>query len=175
MHLIVVLRRTDIITEEQGYHRDQIGKPELDKILPEADDKGHDQEVRKEEEVFPRPQSLHIVHDHQVQVQVHDGHQPGDQVFSSEVEMIRDDEDIGGRKVDQRADIQTKTEIGDNTDEVSDEDEKDKLVEPDRLFPFRRSIVFPETGIDDVLIEGLNKYEWVAHRIRIRVFLPPYT
>jgi hypothetical protein len=89
--------------------------------------------------------------------------------------MIGDDKDIGGRKIDQRADIQTITEIGDNTDEVGDEDEQDELVEPDRLLLFRWGIVFPEAGIDDVLIEGLNKYERVAHRIRIRVFLHPYT
>jgi hypothetical protein len=27
------------------------------------------------------------------------------------------------------------------------------------------SIVFPKTGIDDILIERLKKYEWVAHRM----------
>ena len=93
----------------------------------------------------------------------------------SQVEMIGDDKYIGCAKVDQRADIQTKIKVRDDADEMRHENEEDELVEPYRLFPFGRCIVIPQAGIDYILVKGLNKYEWVAHRIRIRVFLPPYT
>ena len=42
--------------------------------------------------------------------------------------MIGDDEDIGGAKVDQCADIEAKTEIGNNTDKMRYKNEEDKLV-----------------------------------------------
>ena len=42
---------------------------------------------------------------------------------------------------------------------------EDELVETYRLFPFGVSIFFPKAGIDDILIERLKKYEWVAHRM----------
>ena len=85
--------------------------------------------------------------------------------------MIGDDKDIGGAKVDQRADIEAKTEIRDYTDKVRYKDEKDKLVETYRLFPFGMGIVFPNAGIDDIFIEGLKKYEWVAHRMWNKSFI----
>jgi hypothetical protein len=50
------------------------------------------------------------------------------------------------------------------------ENEKDELVETDRLFPFGMRILFPKAGIDDILIERLKKYEWVTHRIWNRGF-----
>ena len=89
--------------------------------------------------------------------------------------MIGDDKNIGGTEIDQRTDIKAKTEIGDDTDKVSNKNEQDELVEPDRLLPFRWGIVIPEAGIDDVLIERLDKHEGVAHGIRIRVFSYPFT
>ena len=54
---------------------------------------------------------------------------------------------------------------------MSDEDEQDELVEPDRLLPFGRSIFIPQSGIDYVLIEG-SKYrnDRVTHRNRINEF-----
>ena len=79
--------------------------------------------------------------------------------------MIGDDKDIGGAEVDQCADIQAKTEIGNNTDKMRYKNEEDKLVETYRLFPFGMGIVFPKAGIDDILIERLKKYEWVVHRM----------
>ena len=79
--------------------------------------------------------------------------------------MIGDNEDIRRAEVDQCTDIQAKTEIGDNADKMRDKNEEDELVETYRLFPFGMSILFPETGIDDVLIERLKKYERVAHRM----------
>jgi hypothetical protein len=79
--------------------------------------------------------------------------------------MIGYDKDIGGAKVDQCADIEAKTEVGNNTDKMRYKNEEDELVETYRLFPLGMSIVFPKTGIDDILIERLKKYEWVAHRM----------
>ena len=79
--------------------------------------------------------------------------------------MIGNDKNIGGAKVDQCADIEAKTKVGDNTDKMRYENEEDKLVETYRLFPFGMSILLPKTGIDYILIERLKKYEWVAHRM----------
>lgn len=79
--------------------------------------------------------------------------------------MIGYDKDIGRAKVDQCADIKAKTEVGNNTDKMRYKNEKDELVETYRLFPFGMSILFPKAGIDDILIERLKKYEWVAHRM----------
>jgi hypothetical protein len=79
--------------------------------------------------------------------------------------MIGYDKDIGGAKIDQRADIEAKTEVGNNTDKMRNKNKKDELVETYRLFPFGMGIVFPKAGIDDILIERLKKYERVAHRM----------
>ena len=71
--------------------------------------------------------------------------------------MIGDDEEIGGAKVDQRADIKPKTEVGDDADKVRDKDQQDELVEPGRLLSFGRGIFLPEPGIDNILIKGPEK------------------
>ena len=73
--------------------------------------------------------------------------------------MIGDDEDIGGAEVDQGADIKTKSEIGDDGHEVRDQDQQDKLVEPDGLFPFGRVMLIPQPGIDYILVKGLEEQD----------------
>ena len=59
--------------------------------------------------------------------------------------MIGQDKDVGCAQVDQRADIETEGEIGDDADEMRYEYQQDELVEPDRLFPFVGRIVLPQT------------------------------
>ena len=59
--------------------------------------------------------------------------------------MVGNNENIGGAEVDERADIQTENEIGNDADKMRHEDEQDELVEPDRLFPFVGRIVLPQT------------------------------
>ena len=79
--------------------------------------------------------------------------------------MIGDDKDISSAEVDQCADIEAKTEIRNNTDKMRDKNKEDELVETDRLFPVGMVIIFPEAGVNDILIEGLKKYEWIGHRM----------
>ena len=79
--------------------------------------------------------------------------------------MIGYDKDVSRAEVDQCADIEAKTEVGDNTDKMRYKNKENKLVETYRLFPFGMSILFPKAGIDYILIERLKKYEWVAHRM----------
>ena len=84
--------------------------------------------------------------------------------------MIGEDKEVGRAQVDQRADIETEDEIGDDADEMRDEDQQDELVEPDRLLLFGRGIIIPEPGIDDVRIKrAKNRDDGVAHGSRIRV------
>ena len=52
--------------------------------------------------------------------------------------MVGNNENIGGAEVDERADIQTENEIGNDADKMCHEDEQDELVEPDRLFSLGR-------------------------------------
>ena len=66
-----------------------------------------------------------------------------EQVHLAKVEMIGNDENIGGAQVDECADIQPKNEVGDDANKMRHEDQQDELVEPDRLFPLRGSIVVP--------------------------------
>ena len=73
--------------------------------------------------------------------------------------MIGDDEDIGSAEIDQGADIKTESEIGDDGHEVRYQDQQDELVEPDGLFPFGRVMLFPQPGIDYILIKGLEEQD----------------
>jgi hypothetical protein len=68
--------------------------------------------------------------------------------------MIGDDEEIGRAQVDQRADIEPKTEVGHNAHEMRHKDQQDELVETDRLLSFGRGVILPDPGIDNILIEG---------------------
>jgi hypothetical protein len=120
-------------------------------------DKGHDEEVREIEQILPRPDTFHIVHDHQVQVQIQHGHDPGQQKFPPQVQMIRHDKEIGGAQVDQCADIQLETEKGNDAYKVRDEDQQDELIESDRLLSLGCGILLPDAGIDNVLIKGPEK------------------
>jgi len=165
MNLVVIFLRTLIETEQQANDGDQIRKGQLPETLRKADDKGHDQEVREEEQVFPRFYSFHIIHDRQVEVQVQHRQEPGEEKMPPQVEMIGYDKDIGRAKIDQRTDVKPETEIGDDTDEMRDEDEEDELVEPDRLLRLGSRIVIPEPGIDYIFIER-SKYigDRVTHR-----------
>jgi hypothetical protein len=40
---------------------------------------------------------------------------------------------------------------------VRDQDQQDKLVEPDGLFPFGRVMLIPQPGIDYILVKGLEE------------------
>ena len=71
--------------------------------------------------------------------------------------MIGDDEDIGGAEIDQGADIKTKSEIRDDRYEVCNQDQQDKLVEPDGLFASGMGIFLPQPGIDYILVKGLEE------------------
>ena len=93
----------------------------------------------------------------QVEVKVQHRDDPGQQVFPPQIEMISDDKEIGGAKVDQRADIKPKTEVGDDADEMRDKDQQDELVKADRLLSLGRRIILPDPGIDNILIEGPEK------------------
>jgi hypothetical protein len=68
--------------------------------------------------------------------------------------MIGDNEEIGRAEVDQCTDIKPKTEIGDDTDEMRDQDQENELVKTGRLLSFGRRVILPDPGIDNILIEG---------------------
>ena len=70
MDLVIVFLRTFIVAEQQGNNGDQVGSRQLHDIPSKADDKGHDQEIGKIEQVFPGLYPFHVIHDNQVQVQV---------------------------------------------------------------------------------------------------------
>src|SRR6185437_7954786 len=143
MHLVMILLRTLIVAKGQGGDRDHISKGEFPQAPREADDKRHDQEVGKKEQVFPRPEPFHIVHDRQIKIQVQDADEPGQQIFFAEIEMIGEDEEVSCAEVDEGADIQPEAEIRDHADKVRDEDQQNKLVETDRFFPFARRRLIP--------------------------------
>jgi hypothetical protein len=154
MDLVVVFLGALIVAKQEGHHGDEIGGEQLRIFSSEADDKGHDQEIGKIKQVFPRPDPFHIIHDDQVQIQVKDGYHPGKQVFTPQVQVISYDKDIGGTQVDKCADIKTETEIGDDAHEMRDKDQQDELVETNRLLSLGRGIFVPDPGIDNVLIKG---------------------
>ena len=154
MYLVIVFLRTEIIAEKQGYDGDQVSDWQFHELSSEADDKGHDQEIGEIKQVFPGPYPFHIVHDDQVEVQVEYGYHPGEEEIPPEVQVIGYDEDIGGAEIDERADIEAETEIGNDANEMCYEYQQDELVEPDRLFPFGRGMLIPQPGIDYILIEG---------------------
>jgi len=154
MDLVIVLLRTEIVAKHQGCQRDHIREDQLQVFPFEADNKGHDQEVRKIEQVLPRFDPLHIVHDRQVKIEVQYRNDTGQQVLPPQVEMVGDNEDIGGAQVDQRTDVKPKTEIGDNADEMRDKDQENELVKTDRLLSFGRGVILPDPGIDNILIKG---------------------
>jgi hypothetical protein len=143
MYLVVVLRRALKIAEQHAGEGERVGEDELADAAGKADDEGHDQEVGEKEQVFPGPETFHIVHDGEVKVEIQHGQDPGQLELSPQVEMIRYDEEIGRREVDQGADKEAETEVGDDADKMRNKDEENELVEPDRLFPFSGSIVIP--------------------------------
>ena len=57
--------------------------------------------------------------------------------------MIGDDKDIRRAEVDECADIESEIEIGNDADEMRDENEEDELVEPDRFLLFGSGMVIP--------------------------------
>lgn len=144
----MVLLRAKVEAEEAAGDRHATGKDQLAKIAGEADDEGHDQEVGKKEQVFSRPESFHVVHRREVEIEVQHRYDASQQIVSAVIEVVGDDENIGRAEVDERTDIKTEDEIRDDTDEVGYEDQQDKLVEPDRLFPFGRGMLLLEPGID---------------------------
>jgi hypothetical protein len=73
MYLVIVLLGALIIAEQERNDGDEIGGRQLHEFSPEADDKGHDQEIREIEQVFAGLYPLHIVHNRQVEVQVQYG------------------------------------------------------------------------------------------------------
>jgi hypothetical protein len=165
MNLVIVFLRTLIITEQHGNDGDQVSDCQLRELPSETDDKGHDQEIGKIKQVFPGLYPLHIVHDDQVQVQIEYGYHPGKEELPPEIQMIGYDKDISGTEVDEGADIEAETEIGNDAYEMRDQYQQDKLVEPDRFFPFGRGIFLPDPGIDNILVKGSEKIDnRVAHR-----------
>jgi len=161
-YLVMVLHRAKLEAEKHGEERDEVDEGQLEKILPEIDDKGHHQEIRKIEKVFARSAPLHIVHDGQVEVQVQDGKQPGQKEASPQVKMIGYDKKIRRRQIDQCADIKTIGKVADDTNEIRDEREQDELVEPYRLSSPGYGIVCSQARVDDILIEGLEKLDEVV-------------
>jgi hypothetical protein len=133
MHLVKILLGTYFKTKghrNNGKHVDEYQFPE---IPFETDDKGHYKEIREIEQVFSCPQSLHIVHDDQVEVQVHDGQDPRQLKLSSLVKVKSQDKEISRAEIYKCADIQAIREIGDDAYEIGDQCEQDELVEPDHL------------------------------------------
>lgn len=70
--------------------------------------------------------------------------------------MIGDDKEIGRGEIDQRTDIKTVNKIADNANKVRDQCEQDELVEPDGFPASRHGIIRSKSGIDDVLVKGLE-------------------
>lgn len=170
MDLVVILLWTLIKTKQDAGHSHHISEDQFPEIFGEADDEGHDQEIREKEQVFSCFDSFHVVHDRQVNIQVQHRYHPREQISSAKVQVIGDDEDIGRAQVDKRADIKSETEIGNDANEVSDEDQQDELIETYRLLPFGRGMLVLQSGIDYIIVKGREHGdEWVAHKVRIRV------
>jgi hypothetical protein len=72
----------------------------------------------------------------------------------SQVELIGHDKDIGSAEIDQRADIQPITEVGNYADKIGDKYQQYELVKSDYLFTVGNRRLFSQAGIHDVLIEG---------------------
>jgi hypothetical protein len=156
MNLVKVLLGTTGITEPQGKDSDKIGKPQLQYTPLETDDKGYHQKIRPVVEVLRCTQPLHIIHHCQIEVQVQNGQQPGEQVTPSQVELIGHYKNISSAKINQCTDIQPIYKVRNNTYEVGSQYEQDELVEPDGLFPLGMGRLSTQAGIDDVLIEGFT-------------------
>ena len=77
MYLVVIFLGADLKTEGHGNNGEYIDKGQFPEISFEADNKGHYQEIGEIKKVFTCFQSLHIVHDDQVKVQVDNGQDPG--------------------------------------------------------------------------------------------------
>jgi hypothetical protein len=83
--------------------------------------------------------------------------------------MIGDNKEIGRSKVDQRADVKAIKKIADNTNEIRNQREQDKLVKSNSFPPPGSGIVCSETRVDNILIEGFEKlHEIVAQRLDFR-------
>ena len=82
--------------------------------------------------------------------------------------MIGYDEDIGRAEIDKCADIKAEAEIGDDANEVGDEEEQDELVEPYGLLSLGRGMFILQSGIDYIVVKrGEYRGHWVAHKVRI--------
>jgi hypothetical protein len=72
----------------------------------------------------------------------------------SQVQLIGHYKDIGGAQVDQRTDIQTITEIGNDADKIGYQDQQDELIKSDYLLPVGNRRLFSQAGIDNILVKG---------------------
>jgi hypothetical protein len=143
MHLVEVLLGTYFKTNDHGDNGKHVDENQFPEIPFKADDKGHYKEIRKIEHILSCPQPLHIVHDDQVKVQVHDGQYPGQLELSSLVKVKGKDKEISRAEVYKCADIQAIRKIGDDTYEIGDQRKQDELVEPDHLPLSRWRIILP--------------------------------
>src|SRR5258708_33531076 len=153
MHLVVILLGAYFKTEGDGNDREYINEYQFREIPFEADNKGHYQEIREIEQVFPCPQSFHIINNNQVEVQVYDGEDPGQLEFPSLIQVKGKDKKISRAKIYKHADIQAIGGIGDDAYDIGDEGKQDKLIETDHLPLSGGRIIFPQTRIDDVFIK----------------------
>jgi hypothetical protein len=133
MHLVEILRGAYFKTNDHGDNGKHVYEYQFPEIPFEADDKGHYKEIRKIEQVFSCFKSLHVVHDDQVKVQVHDGQDTRQLELSSLVEVKGKDKKISRAKVYKCTDIQAVRKIGDDAYKIGDQREQDELVEPDHL------------------------------------------
>ena len=154
MDLVVIFQRAFFQTKDQGDDRHQVGNGQLPEILIEGDNKSHYQEVREIEEVFSRLQSLHIIHDDQVQVEVDNGQYARQSEFFPHIQVIGEDKNIRRGKVDKGADIQPETKVGDDADEIGQQGQDNELVEADDLLPLVGGEGFVQPPVDDVLVKG---------------------
>jgi hypothetical protein len=151
--LVVILRRTHFEAEYYGDHRDGVDEYQFPQIPFKADDKGHDKEIWEIQQIFTRLQSLHIVHDDQVEIEIDNGKDPGQLELPFLVEMKGEDKKIRHTEIHQCADIEAIAEIGDDADKIGDQDQEDELVEPDHLPLLGQGIILPYPGIDDVFVK----------------------
>jgi hypothetical protein len=151
--LVVILRRAHFEAEYHGDHRDGVDEYQFPKIPFKADDKGHDKEIREIQQVFACLQSLHIVHDDQVEVEIDNRKDPGQLELPFLVEVKGEYKKIRRTEIHQCADIETIAEIGDDADKIGDQDQEDELVEPDHLPLLGQRIILPNPGIDDVFVK----------------------
>jgi len=153
MDLVVIFLWTHLETPGDGEDGEYIDEGQFPEISFEADDKRHYQEVGEIEQVFSRPESFHIIHDHQIKVQVDDGQDTGQLEFPSLVKMEGKNKKISGAQVYEGADIEAIGKIRYDADEIGDEREQNKLIEADHLPLSAGRILFPQTRINDVFIK----------------------